>query len=377
MKTRSIRSHGIDLLSWFSLICVMVLPGSRWGHASTNYSMTDFESFPINIVENSTQPKVVINTTNDHQLFFKAYNDYSDLDDDGVKETTYSHDIDYYGYFDSYKCYQYDTTDTMFVPKLVTSDKYCPTGQDYWSGNFLNWASMSRIDVIRKMFFGGHRRVDLSTETVLERSFLPHDSHSWAKYYAGDDLPKLTPFSKGTFTAGGDNYKCDTSNIASCPDLKQAGITIGNTTDINRGNYKSNEYSQVYSEPPLIKVVVGNYSLWGSNERWQLTWSGGSPVENQSASNGNNSATSGIYAYSSSPNWDQRLGEGNYVARVQVCVDGTDTNGESLLGEENCKSILDRTATQAHRMTIISRSDSCRNMAITKRWNLPWLQAPI
>lgn len=343
--------HGIGFVSWLALFgTVVLLSGQQTLLASTDYSMTDFESFPINIIENSTTPKVVINTTNDHQLFFKAYNDYSDLDDDGTKETTYTHSIDYYGYFDSYKCYKYDTGsaavtgDELFVPKLVTDDKYCPTGQDYWSGNFLNWASMSRIDVIRKMFFGGHRRVDLSTKTVLERSFLPHDAHSWAKYYAGDDLPKLTPFSPGTFTSGGNNYKCDLGNTAAAAcqdggslDRKRIGITIGNTTDINRGDYKSNEYSQVYSEPPLIKVVVGNYSLWASNERWQLTWSANSPVENQSASNGNDPANSGIYAYSSSPNYTQRLGEGNYIARVQVCVDDTDVNGKSLLGRENCK----------------------------------------
>ena len=46
----------------------------------------------------------------DHTLFYKAYDDYSDLDSDGVADTTYRNAITYYGYFDSLKCYSYDTT---------------------------------------------------------------------------------------------------------------------------------------------------------------------------------------------------------------------------------------------------------------------------
>jgi len=51
----------------------------------------------------------MLNAAKDHQLFFKAYNDYRDLDSNGIPETTYDTTIDYYGYFDSYKCYAYDT----------------------------------------------------------------------------------------------------------------------------------------------------------------------------------------------------------------------------------------------------------------------------
>ena len=75
--------------------------------------------------------------------FFKAYNDYSDLDRDGVVDTTYKHSFDYYGYFDSYKCYVYENN--RYEPSDTTEDKYC-TDENDWSGNFLNWASMTRID---------------------------------------------------------------------------------------------------------------------------------------------------------------------------------------------------------------------------------------
>jgi type IV pilus assembly protein PilY1 len=136
-------------------------------------------------------PQVMITMTKDQQLFKKAYNDYSDLDGDGVLETTYKHSINYYGYFDSFKCYDYSTSNNRFEPASLTTDKYCGGN---WSGNFLNWVSMTRMDAVRKLLYGGHRSTDTATSTVLQRAYLPTDAHSFAKYYSGTDVNRLTPF---------------------------------------------------------------------------------------------------------------------------------------------------------------------------------------
>ncbi len=276
-------------------------------HALSGHTVNDFTSMPINLTD-SAIPLVMIAASNDHQLFFKAYDDYSDIDDDGIVDTTYKFTISYYGYFDSYKCYDYSATNGRFEPISDSdSDHYCTVaGGGNWSGNFLNWISMSRIDSIRKILFGGHRRVDTATDTVLERAYLPHDAHAWAKFYNGTDYDKMTPFSV-------------TGN----------GITFCNTTDVN-GSYSSEDSYVMLSEPPLIKVVDGNYSLWAGNERWQCTWSSGAPYDNHGASNGNIPADSGINAQSSSPAYSAGLGEKNYIARVQACVTG-------LIGHERCK----------------------------------------
>jgi type IV pilus assembly protein PilY1 len=140
-------------------------------------------------------PQVMITMTKDQQLFKKAYNDYTDLDNDGALELTYKHSINYYGYFDSFKCYNYDSSDQRFEPFGTTADKYC-TGANAgkWSGNFLNWVSMTRMDAVRKLLYGGLRSKDDSSETVLERAYLPTDAHSFAKYYNGSDIDRLTPF---------------------------------------------------------------------------------------------------------------------------------------------------------------------------------------
>ena len=140
-------------------------------------------------ISGEVPPLVMLNVSKDHQLFYKAYNDFSDLDADNIIDTTYKHTISYYGYFDPNKCYSYGNG--YFVPEIISTNKYC---NNQWSGNFLNWVSMSRMDAVRKLLFGGKRFIDQTNLTVLERNYLPTDAHSWAKYYNGSDIAQLTPF---------------------------------------------------------------------------------------------------------------------------------------------------------------------------------------
>jgi type IV pilus assembly protein PilY1 len=168
-------------------------------------ALLNLASVPLFIGAN-IPPQVMLTITKDQQLFKKAYNDYSDLDNDGVLETTYKHGIDYYGYFDSKKCYSYNTGTNRFEPFGITANKYCEgANAGQWSGNFLNWVAMTRMDAVRKLLYGGLRSTDGSTTTVLERAYLPTDAHSYTKYYAGqidpntgavidNDIHKLTPF---------------------------------------------------------------------------------------------------------------------------------------------------------------------------------------
>ncbi|MCG5523592.1 PQQ-binding-like beta-propeller repeat protein [Ectothiorhodospira haloalkaliphila] len=135
---------------------------------------------------------VMINMSVDSQLFFTAFPDSADLSGDGAPDRGYIHDVDYFGYFDPYKCYTYSTSDGRFKPSSTTSSKYCSGN---WSGNFLNWLTMARIDTVRQILYGGKRHIDTPNLTVLERTYLPNDAHSWVRFYDGDDLDKLSPFS--------------------------------------------------------------------------------------------------------------------------------------------------------------------------------------
>ncbi|WP_237064383.1 pilus assembly protein [Microbulbifer zhoushanensis] len=276
------------------------------GVAHSAYSL-ELAQTPL-FLSQPVRPIVMLNMSNDHQLFFKAYDDYSDITGDGIADTTYVHEHEYYGYFDSYTCYSY--TGGVFTPAAKTDSKYCNAGSatGQWSGNFLNWATMTRIDTVRKILYGGTRSTDTADTTVLERAFLPHDAHSFAKHYEGSDIAELTP------------YAADRGSVTA--DRVKDGITFCNTTS-------GSGFSQSVNSPPLLRVAKGNYSLWASNERWQCRWG--------VASNGNDKNSSGINAYDSSPS-DGDNGDklGEYNVRVEVCKEG--------MLEDNCRSYPDGNA---------------------------------
>lgn len=158
-------------------------------------------AFPISqeplFLTQSQAPLVMLNMARDHRLYYEAYNDYSDLNGDGSLDLGYKPSlINYYGYFDSFKCYAYNSTDNRFDPVSVTADKRC--GGAYWSGDFLNYVTTSRMDALRKVLYGGFRKVDTTSLTVLERVFIPQDAHTWGKEYLsvandGYDISDYTP----------------------------------------------------------------------------------------------------------------------------------------------------------------------------------------
>lgn len=268
-------------------------------------TMSDFTLGPV-VNTSSAPPMVMMTMSQDHQYYLPAYNDYTDLDPgsgDGI-ETTYKHGFDYYGYFDSHKCYIYDNGAGIFEPVSITPDKYCAAA---WSGNFLNWTSMTRMDAVRKILFGGLRYIDTAATTVLERAFLTTDAHSFAKFYQGNDIGRLTPFAPPVANA----------------DLKKNGITICNTTGLSAA-----AESQDATEPPLMRMASGNYSLWAANDTWQCLWKG----EKNDVENGNDPDVSGINAHTFPPDAPGTGGNGllEMVVRVRACVPG-------LIGREKCR----------------------------------------
>src|SRR5262245_31481376 len=88
--------------------------------AQSSLAFLELSDVPL-FIGASVPPQVMLTISKEQQLFKKAYNDYSDLDGDGDLETTYKHTIDYYGYFDSYKCYTYDTANKLFVPAVANN----------------------------------------------------------------------------------------------------------------------------------------------------------------------------------------------------------------------------------------------------------------
>lgn len=156
----------------------------------------DLSQTPLFLTE-SVPPLTMLVIGRDHKLYFEAYNDATDVNGDGTIDLDFNPDIDYYGYFDSYKCYQYSSTEQYFYPVSISPLKTC-SGQ--WSGNFLNYLTTARLDAIRKVLYGGYRAIDSTNFTALQRTYIPQDGHSWGKEYNnatsnGYSISLYTPFS--------------------------------------------------------------------------------------------------------------------------------------------------------------------------------------
>lgn len=102
----------------------------------------------------------------------------------GTTDDSYKSSKEYIGYYNAEMCYVYqdapDETPKAGKSKadykrFVISGK--ATGRrcnDAFSGNFLNWASNSAIDMLRLALSGGDRIVDEPDLTILQRAVLPN-----------------------------------------------------------------------------------------------------------------------------------------------------------------------------------------------------------
>lgn len=242
----------------------------------------DVSQMPLYLTISAT-PLMMLTMSRDEQLFIKAYPDYTDLDGDGLLDTTYQDKFDYSGYFDSRLCYTYDTSKKVFkAAKVATAAREGDTPhqcdntvgtKNYWSGNFLNWLSMSRMDMLRYVLYGGLRSTDSSSRTVLERAHIPNDLHAWAKVYAKDDINKFAPYTYSSLTA--------------------PAVSFCNASFSTSGD-------------PIIRKATGFFPEWASTAGQQCGWQASS-----APSDGNTD-------YYDVPNKTSAAGV-EFVARVEVC----------------------------------------------------------
>lgn len=188
----------------------------------------------------SQPPLMMMVMSRDEQLFNKAYSDYSALDTPGVLDTTYKDTFTYEGYFEPGLCYKYESS--QFKASSVATGANKHSCDKKWSGNFLNWVTMSRLDILRYVLYGGQRKTDDPGKTVIERASIPNDLHAWVKVYTGTDINQFTPlssassFCNATIQAGGDPLMRVVSGSYSewaATALKQCAMNNGDNTPTN------------------------------------------------------------------------------------------------------------------------------------------------
>lgn len=104
------------------------------------------------------------------------------------RDASYAPTNEYLGYYDAESCYKYNDNPTeapatgksavdykRFDLSGPATSRQCT---DAFSGNFLNWASNSSIDMLRLALSGGDRYIDESGLTILQRAVLPNSDPS-------------------------------------------------------------------------------------------------------------------------------------------------------------------------------------------------------
>ena len=151
-------------------------------------------------VEGSKTALVQLIVERDNKLFFEAYPSYQDFNGDGVLDNRFKPaEIDYYGYFSSDFCYTHNGS--YFTASSYAIDKKCTAEASSWSGDFLNYVTMTRMDVMLRALYGGKRTIDTDTQTVLRRAFVPWTFHTWGIEYEsasvdGYSISDYTPLSE-------------------------------------------------------------------------------------------------------------------------------------------------------------------------------------
>lgn len=288
---------------------------------NANFTMANYTAYPAGINALSAPdvpPIIMLVMSRDEQLFNKAYSDYTDLNNDGTLDTTYLDSFTYNGYFDPNICYTYTSTGLpgggagfQAAASVTTGGHKCTTGNKYWSGNFLNWLAMSRLDIIRWTLYGGTRQTDTTTATVLERAEIPVDLHSWAKVYSGSDIASLTPFSTTTTfcnTSGGSSATL--TSMPSAAAAQGSGTSAKGQTDVSdTGNWATpTTTTSGVKSTPFIRTAPGAWNDWASNAKVQcMNRTGVSDGSNVDSAKPSGTIT-------------------DYVARVQVCQSSTGTS---------------------------------------------------
>jgi type IV pilus assembly protein PilY1 len=166
--------------------------GGGGGGSSTNPGpplMSNYSATPPFLVQ-SAAPNIMLVIDMSGSMQFPAHfpDNFSNYDGNGVAQcgsgssglsATYDGTKNYYGYFDSNTFYTYDSGTDTFKENGDCTDAQ-NNDKTQWStskipGNLLNWATMSRIDILREVLIGGK---STSTYTASPQ-ILKSEGGSW------------------------------------------------------------------------------------------------------------------------------------------------------------------------------------------------------
>lgn len=170
---------------------------------SAQSATVPISNLPLSGVDIQHSPNITLTPSVEHPTAGAAYSDNKFMSDDFPTLKLGSGDPKwegywktyYQGYFDNKKCYKFSSYNSnsnegyFYVSSLATTDSsgrvgLCSGSDEEYSGNFLNWATMSAIDIFRHTLTGGNRargilnkeanykNGDTPSETYLRRAYV-------------------------------------------------------------------------------------------------------------------------------------------------------------------------------------------------------------
>jgi len=153
------------LFSVIASACCLASVGQVSHAADSVLVDTDIASYPLYVSSGLKEPLIMLMLGRDHSMYYEAYNDLTDLDEDGSIDGVFTPHVIYDGIFESNWCYSY--TDNMFKMSKLADSKESYNGNPVykcnglWSGNFLNYITSSRMDIVKRILIGGQRFTNL------------------------------------------------------------------------------------------------------------------------------------------------------------------------------------------------------------------------
>ncbi|MCP4406918.1 MAG: hypothetical protein GY807_04005 [Gammaproteobacteria bacterium] len=251
----------ITLIGGFILGLAAAVPFQVYAAGETS---ADYIAIPPFIAQTTDRPNVIISLDTSGSMKIPAYGQIgkswsSDVHDNFDPSTVY------YGYFDPTKYYVYDDDPAKL---FFIEDPVSPSAKttDNWDGNFLNWLSMRRFDIVRKVLIGGKVR-DRNTESiggddwyVLLGQDEPQDRQFY-KSYTSSSAHTPTQYADGTVfemangkiipTTGGAGSNVQVINVQDTP---SESVEMGQVTmDWQIGDpWVDVSFINTYATPPVV-----------------------------------------------------------------------------------------------------------------------------
>ena len=181
-------------------------------------TMADYAAFPP-FMSATVQPNVLVILDNSGSMNEFAYKEsVGHICANASAYTGYEAGTKYYGYFDSDTCYKYDNTGHFFYPAGATVDDPATPGilersagfdgdPRRFSGNWLNWWTMRRFDVAKRVLTGGRPASDAGNYVLLATPTERDNRRIFDDYTAGTDPYGIvtknvyyTPFRQGIYS---------------------------------------------------------------------------------------------------------------------------------------------------------------------------------